>query len=54
MEYTFIYSVEPQGVNQKEITVSAKNDADAYVIFIKGLIQPATFVVNKTTSKRII
>ena len=54
MDYTFIYSTEFDGINQKEITVNATNDADAYVIFIRGLLQLATFVINKTTGKRII
>lgn len=54
MNYTFIYSVEADKTNQKQITVFAKNESEAYVIFIQGLIKSATLVINRNTKRRII
>lgn len=52
--YTFIYSVENNKSNQKEISVSANNEGEAYGTFINGLVKPATLVISKTTKRRII
>lgn len=52
--FTFIYSVEKNKTDQKEIRVYAPNEGKAYAIFISGLIKPATLVICKETKERII
>ena len=51
---TFLYSCEPDKTKQKEIIVEAKNSAEAYAIFIRGLVRSASFVYDKTNKRRII
>lgn len=52
--FTFIYSVQADKTQQKEIAVNAKNEGEAYALFIQGLFIPATLVVCKETKRRII
>jgi len=52
--FTFIYSVELDKTNQKEITVEAENSGIAYAMFVQGLTKSATLVIDKVTGKRII